>query len=165
MTAPSVAPLTEAVTLTIPMTPDRRMAHNRSRGKSMWTMGEWIKADREKAYRLCDMLPMYGFELSTVPTMEHMFTCSVRVTITIHWGKERSQKDGKVRQARRLDWDSATALVKPMIDGALVDTGIMADDRQIVAGTVWQDVDKSGDGYTVIIVTPVADAPGGVPGE
>src|SRR4051812_8318398 len=105
MTAQSVAPLTEAVTLTIDMTPDRRMAHNRSRGKSMWTMGEWIKADRHKAY-IGAIYKSFG-EPIAVP---------VCVTITIYWGKGRGT-DGKVRQARRLDWDSATALVKPMIDG------------------------------------------------
>jgi hypothetical protein len=148
---PSVAPLTEAVTLTIDMTPDRRLAPNRNNGRMRWTTGEWIKADREMALRLA--------EVQAMRAPGRLWTSPVCVTITIYWGKGRGT-DGKVRQARRLDWDSATALVKPMIDGALVDSGILADDRLIVAGTVLQAVSETGEGYTVIeIVCADQNAP------
>src|SRR4051794_7270526 len=107
MTAPSVAPLTEAVTLTLAMTPDRRLAPNRNNGRMRWTTGEWIKAEREKARLLTvDQKDERGCYLYGIPSL----LAPVCVTITIYWGKGRSQKDGKVRQARRLDWDSATAL-------------------------------------------------------
>jgi len=139
--------VTDTITLTLPMTPDRRLAPNRNNGRMRWTTGEWIKADRDKARFNA------GHHILDSPISD-----PVQVAVTIYWGKslKAGKKRARIEQDRRLDWDSATALCKPMIDGALVDTGILADDRQIVSGTVWQDVDPSGEGYTVITLTTIA---------
>ena len=137
------------LTIEIPMTPDRRLATNHARGRTQWSLGAWTKEDRQLAHDLC----LNGNQWEQPAE----WTDPVRVNVTIHWGKLLG-KDGRMRQARRLDWDSATTICKPMIDGALVDTGILADDRQIVAGTVYQTVDPTGDGFTTIEITAVESA-------
>ena len=142
---------TPPITLTLQMTPNRKLAHNASRGKQMWSIGAWNKLDRMAAY---GCVASWYTEHQVIITPIHD---PVRVTVTIYWGKLLGT-DGKMRQARRLDWDSATALVKPTCDGALVDTGILADDRQIVAGTVLQEVDPTGEGFTTIEIERIDDA-------
>lgn len=131
------------VVIEIPMTPDRRLAPNRMyRGNGYHARAALIAAERQKAKFLTD----YGV------SFDEPITDPVTVEVTIHWGK--SMKAGKTRarieQDRRLDWDSATALCKPMCDGALVDTGILNDDRQIQWGTVKQEIDATGQGFTII---------------
>lgn len=144
--------MSDVIRLTLPMTPDRRLATNHARGRMQWTLGTWTKDERAKAMRL-GCVPLGNGDIGRLPDVGE----SVRINVTIHWGKQLG-KDGKMRQARRLDWDSATTICKPMIDGALVDTGILADDRQIVAGTVYQTVDPTGDGFTTIEITAVEAA-------
>lgn len=133
--------MTDPITLHLEMTPDRRLAPNRMyRGNGFHARAALIAAERHKAW------------VSAGVDYDTPITEPVTVTVTIHWGKslKAGKKRARIEQDRRLDWDSATALCKPMIDGALVDTGILQDDRLIVAGTVWQEVAEDGDGFTVI---------------
>ena len=131
--------MTDAITIEIPMTPDRRLTPNSRGYENRWHRGPMIAAERQKAKVLTD----------SVYFQRETWVNPITVTVTIHWGKQIG-KDGRARQNRRLDWDSATSICKAMLDGALVDTGIIGDDRQIQWGTVKQNVDKRGEGFTVI---------------
>jgi len=130
------------IDLMLAMVPDRRLAPNRSGNKSGWTKGPWIEAQRIQA-RTC---------IENAYTVGETLTGPVSVDVTIYWGKtlKAGKKRARIEQDRRLDWDSCTVLVKPMIDGALVDTGILRDDRQILHGTVKQEIDPDERGYTII---------------
>lgn len=131
-----------ALVLLLHMVPDRRLAPNASGTKSGWTKGPWIEAQRVQARECVERAYM----------VQETLTGPVSVDVTIYWGKslKAGKKRVRVEQDRRLDWDSCTVLVKPMIDGALVDTGILRDDRQIDHGTVKQEIDPDERGYTVI---------------
>lgn len=141
---------TAPIVLTLPMTPDRSLAINRSHGRNWRGLSDKIKQQR------WDAMNAARGQVDT----DEAYRDPVAITVTIHWGKsmKAGQKRARIEQDRRLDWDSATALCKPMCDGALVDTGILADDRQIVAGTVYQTVDPTGDGFTTIEITAVESA-------
>ena len=140
-----VVTIPEAIELVLDMVPDRRLAPNNSGTKSGWTKGPWIEAQRKQAKACVENNYTIGDALES----------PVSVEVLIYWGK--SLKAGKVRarieQDRRFDWDSCTVMVKPMIDGALVDSGILKDDRQIQYGTVKQDIDPGERGYTIIRIT------------
>src|SRR6478752_807400 len=103
------------VTLVLAMTPDRTLAPNASSGKSRWSIGPKIAAVRQQAFLLAR------------DQVGEMVAGDVEVFITICWGKvqEIGPKRSRMAQARRLDWDSATSICKPVIDGALVDTGLL----------------------------------------
>ena len=138
------------IALMLAMVPDRRLAPNSSGNKSGWTKGPWIEAQRVQA-RTC---------IENAYTVGETLTGPVSVDVTIYWGKtlKAGKKRARIEQDRRLDWDSCTVLVKPMIDGALVDTGILQDDRQIQHGTVRQTVDPDERGYTVIRITEIVNS-------
>lgn len=146
--------LERTVTLTLPIVPDRRLAPNRSGGKSRWTLGKLITDSRVAAFNAAYALAGSRWDVDA----DHVrFDGPVTVEVTIYWGKslKAGKKRARVEQDRRLDWDSAVAVCKPVFDGALVDMGYVRDDRQILGGPVWQDIDPSGDGYMTITLTEV----------
>ena len=146
MTETMTAPRT--VTLTIPIVPDRRLAPNRAKGKSGWTLGRLIDDSRAGAFNAAYAQSDHDHE---------RFDGPVVIEATIYWGKslKAGQKRARIEQDRPLDWDSAVAICKPIFDGALVDMGYIQDDRQILGGPVWQKVDPTGDGYMTITLTEV----------
>lgn len=139
-----------ALVLMLNMVPDRRLAPNRSRGNSWQTTSPLIEAQRKQAKE----------SVECVYVVNETLTGPVSVDVTIYWGKtlKAGKKRARVEQDRRLDWDSCTVLVKPMIDGALVDTGILRDDRQIDHGTVRQTIDPDERGFTIIKVVEMEAA-------
>lgn len=143
---------TRSVTLTLPLVPDRRLAPNRSKGKSGWILGRLIMESRAAAFNAAYAQAGSGWD---APSDHVRFDGPVTVEVTIYWGKslKAGQKRARIEQDRRLDWDSAVAVCKPIFDGALVDMGYVEDDRQILGGPVWQDVDPNGDGYMTITLT------------
>lgn len=134
--------------LLLQMVPDRRLAPNASGTRSGWTKGPWIEAQRIQARTAVEN----AYTVASDP-----LTGPVSVEVTIYWGKtlKAGKKRVRVEQDRRLDWDSCTVICKPMIDGALVDTGILRDDRQIDYGTVKQAIDPDERGYTTIRIVEV----------
>jgi hypothetical protein len=141
-----------SVTITLPIVPDRRLAPNRSQGKSRWTLGKLIDESRAAAFNAA--YAQAGSRWDSGQNHER-FDGPVVIEATIYWGKslKAGQKRARIEQDRRLDWDSAVAICKPIFDGALVDMGYVQDDRQILGGPVWQQVDPSGDGYKTITIT------------
>lgn len=139
-----------ALVLMLNMVPDRRLAPNAMKGRSRWYSSPLIEAQREQAKK----------SVESAYVVNETLTGPVSVDVTIYWGKtlKAGKKRARVEQDRRLDWDSCTVLVKPMIDGALVDTGILRDDRQIDHGTVRQTIDPDERGYTIIRISELEAA-------
>lgn len=137
------------VTIRLDMVPDRRLAPNASGTKTGWTKGPWIAAQREMA----------KYFAGPVASECRGTDGPVAVEVVIYWGKslKMGTKRARIEQDRRLDWDSCTAICKPMIDGALVDSGILEDDRQIQYGAVKQEIDPEGRGYTILNVWEVSE--------
>ncbi len=140
------------VTITLPMLPNRKLAHNAARGKSGWRLSPMTKSDRETARWLTMDQPWRNGadEWETI-------TDPVTVSVYIHWDRSQTYKQDptRLREDRRMDWDSLTTLIKPMIDG-IVDAGVLANDRQIQSGIVYQDVDPDGTGFVTIRIEPAA---------
>ena len=135
------------IELRLDMVPDRRLAPNASGTRSGWTKGPWIEAQHVQA-RTC---------VENAYAVSERLTCPVSVEVVIAWGKtlKAGKERARIEQDRRLDWDSCTVICKPMIDGALVDTGILGDDRQIQHGTVKQTIDPDERGFVTITITEV----------
>jgi hypothetical protein len=149
LTAPSVAPLTEAVTVRIPMSPAPALSPNNRSKRG----GSWQREAATRELREAAMLVASGHR--AVRELEGWWLPDGIVHIHEHIIWPKSQRGDLP------DPDGLATYCKPALDG-IVDAGILTGDsaKHIASVTTSQEKGTERFGYTIVTITPVADAPG-----
>jgi hypothetical protein len=140
MTAPSVAPLTEAVTITIAGTPCFSYSPN--------TRTHWRVRAREAR----------EIKEATILACREAGSPQIHGPVTLEW------HIAAAKRRQFMDRTNAIACLKAHEDGLVAAGVIDADTQDIVTDIyvgqhLWQ-THKCNGGFVTVIVTPVADAPG-----
>jgi Holliday junction resolvase RusA-like endonuclease len=138
----------EATVIRLPYAPNRELSANKAtRGKHWGGFADLMKAEKERA----------GRALSEWIQDEPFYTEPIQASIRVAWGTSlhAGAKQARIEQDRYLDFDGLTLCLKPILD-AFTAARIWKDDRLIHRSTLEQAVDASGDGYTELMIWPMA---------